>query len=93
MYRVNPNPNPNPNPPMLVLGPSIVYLNPRVLCYSFDLGVGSGSHEQALVCLPNRDTVDASRGRTCHCEMATNRVITVVFSTCFGLMYVAISPP
>jgi len=31
-------------------------------------------HEQAPVCLSNRETVDASRGRTFNCEMANNRV-------------------
>jgi len=39
--------------------------------------VGSGgrqySYEQALVCLCNREIVDASRGCTFHCKMANNR--------------------
>ena len=30
-------------------------------------------YEQALVCLSNREIVDASRGRTFHCKMANNR--------------------
>jgi len=30
-------------------------------------------YEQALVCLCNRDIVDASRGRTFHCNMANDR--------------------
>jgi len=29
-------------------------------------------YEQAVVCLFNRKTVDASRGRTFHCKMANN---------------------
>jgi len=39
-------------------------------------------YEQALVCISNWDIVDASRGRTCHCKMANNRLITVVFVLC-----------
>jgi len=35
-------------------------------------------YEQTLVCLSNREIVDASRGRTLHCKMANNRVITVL---------------
>jgi len=31
-------------------------------------------YEQALVCLSNREIVDASRGCTFHCNMANNRV-------------------
>ena len=31
-------------------------------------------HEQALVCLSNREIVDASRGCTFHCKMANNRL-------------------
>ena len=31
------------------------------------------SWEQALICLSNREIVDASRGRTFHCKMANNR--------------------
>ena len=46
-------------------------------------------NEQALVCLSNREIVDASRGRTFHCEMANN----LFFSNCFGLTYLAIYPP
>ena len=34
--------------------------------------IGDGN-EQALVCLSNREIVDASRGRTFHCKMANNR--------------------
>ena len=30
-------------------------------------------YEQALVCLSNRELVDASRGCTFHCKMANNR--------------------
>ena len=33
----------------------------------------SHTNEQALVCLSNREIVDASRGRTFHCKMANNR--------------------
>jgi len=47
------------------------------------------SHEQALVCLSNREIVDASRGCTFYCKMANNRF----FSNCFGLVYLAIYPP
>ena len=36
-------------------------------------------YEQALVCLSNRDIVDASRGRTVLCKMANNCLITVFF--------------
>jgi len=36
-------------------------------------------HKQALVCLSNREIMDASRGRTCHCLMANNRIMTVFF--------------
>ena len=32
-------------------------------------------NEQALVCLYNREMVDASRGRTFHCKMANNRFV------------------
>ena len=35
--------------------------------------------DQALVCLSNREIVDASRGCTFHCNMANNRLITVFF--------------
>jgi len=31
------------------------------------------TYEQALVCLSNREIVDASRGCTFHCKMANNR--------------------
>jgi len=41
-------------------------------------------NEQALVCLANREIVDASRGRTFHCKVANNRLITF-----FSLMIVA----
>ena len=34
-------------------------------------------YEQALVCLSNREIVDASRGCTFHCKMANNRLMTV----------------
>ena len=42
-------------------------------------GKGAGVNEQALVCLSDREIVDASRGRTLHCKMANNRLITVFF--------------
>ena len=32
-------------------------------------------YEQALVCLSNKEIVDASRGRRFHCKMANNRLI------------------
>ena len=51
------------------------------------------THEQALVCLSNREIVDASRWCTFHCKMAKNCLITVVFSNWFGLIYLAIQPP
>ena len=31
--------------------------------------------EQALVCLSNREIVDASRGRTFHCKIANRRIV------------------
>ena len=46
-------------------------------------------YEQALVCLSNREIVDASRGRTFHCKMAKYRF----FTNRFGLIYLAIYPP
>jgi len=46
-------------------------------------------HEQALVCLSNREIVYASRGRTFHCKMANNRF----FTNRFGLISLAIYPP
>jgi len=48
------------------------------------------AYEQALVCLSNREVVDASRGCTFHCKMACNCLLTVVFSNWFGLIYLAI---
>jgi len=36
-------------------------------------GAQSNGHEQALVCLSNREIVDASRGCTFHCKLANNR--------------------
>jgi len=39
-----------------------------------------GAHEQALVCLSNREIVDASRGRTFHCKMANNRFFSLIVS-------------
>ena len=48
------------------------------------------SNEQALVCLYKREIVVASRGRPFHCKMANSRFITVVFSICVGLIYLAI---
>jgi len=47
-------------------------------------------YEQALVCLSNREIVDASRGCTFHCKMANNRLITVFVNNCVGLIYLAI---
>jgi len=47
-------------------------------------------YEQALVFLSNREIVDASRGRTFHCKMANNRLITVFFSNWVGLIYLAV---
>ena len=35
-------------------------------------------YEQALVCLSNREIVDASRGRIFHCKMANNRVFFLI---------------
>jgi len=35
-------------------------------------------NEQALVFLPNREIVDASRGRTFHCKMANNRFFLLI---------------
>ena len=35
-------------------------------------------NEQALVCLSNREIVDASRGRTIHCQTANNRFFLIV---------------
>ena len=49
-------------------------------------------YEQALVCLSNREIVDASRRRTFHCKMANNRLLTV-FLKWVGLIYLAIQPP
>jgi len=46
--------------------------------------------DQALVCICNRENVDASRGRIFHCKMAKNRLITVVFSNRVGLIHLAI---
>ena len=45
------------------------------LCVVVRSGRTSGCvrYEQALVCLSNREIVDASRGRTFHCKMANNR--------------------
>ena len=60
--------------------------DPPVVCYT-PYNIGDGN-EQALVCLSNREIVDASRGRTFHCKMANNRF----FSNCFGLIYLAIYP-
>ena len=37
------------------------------------------THEQALVCLSNREIIDASRGRTFHCKMANNRFFHLSF--------------
>jgi len=48
------------------------------------------AYEQALVCLSNRDIVDASRGHTFHRKMANNRYF---FNNRFDLIYVAIYPP
>ena len=47
-------------------------------------------YEHALVCLSNREIVNASRGRTFHCKMANKRLRTVFLANWFGLIYVAI---
>ena len=39
----------------------------------------SPDYKQALICLSNREMVDASRGRPFHCKMANDRSITVFF--------------
>jgi len=39
----------------------------------YDSGENKALYEQALVCLSNREIVDASSGRTFHCNMANNR--------------------
>jgi len=49
-------------------------------------------NEQAVVCLSNREIVDASRGRTCHCKIANNRYPLPFFSNYVGLVYLA-KPP
>ena len=46
----------------------IYTLERRAACPS-----AAGQYEQALVCLSNREIVDASRGRTFHCKTANNR--------------------
>ena len=43
------------------------------------LPVASLYYEQALVCLSNREIVDASRGRIFHCIMANNRFFFKLF--------------
>ena len=48
------------------------------------------SYEQALVCLSNREMIDASRGRRLHRRMANNRLTTIFFSNYVGLIYSAI---
>jgi len=50
-------------------------------------------HEQALVCRSNREIVDVSKGRTFHCKMANNCVITGLVSNSVVLIHLAISPP
>jgi len=47
-------------------------------------------HEQVLVCLSNREIVDASRGRTFYCKMANNRIITFFYNV--GKIHVAMLP-
>jgi len=41
-------------------------------------------NEQALVCLSNREIVDASRGRTFHCKIANNRFFQLVWPYLFS---------
>ena len=74
---VHSNPSPNPNPNRTQRGWRIASLE----------------HEQALVCLSNREIVDASRRRPFHCKMANNGLIAVGFSNCVGLIYLANKPP
>jgi len=40
-------------------------------------------YEQALVCVSNREIVDASRGRTFNCEVAGNRFMAFLFLLCW----------
>jgi len=47
-------------------------------------------YEQALICLSDREIVDASRGRTFHCKMANDRLFTCFCSNGVGLIYLAI---
>jgi len=37
------------------------------------------NHEQALVCLSNRETLDVSRGRPFHCKIANDRVFLYLY--------------
>jgi len=46
-------------------------------------------HEQALVCLSNREIVDASRGCIFHCKMATYHSNQRFFLYFCGLIYLA----
>ena len=43
---------------------------------------GGGVNEQALVCLSNREMVDASRRRPFHCKMTNNRLKPFFFKLC-----------
>ena len=61
----------------------VLHMYPYVLPAATVVGAPSGPcyeirsvvriYEQALVCLSNREIVDASRGCTFHCKMASNR--------------------
>jgi len=50
-------------------------------------------HAQTLVCLSNREIVDASRWCTFHCKNGEYRFNNRFFSNCFGLIHVAIQSP
>ena len=58
----------NPSPSKFVL----------IATVSGKLGFRPARHEQALVCLSNREIVDASRGRTFFCKMANTRLFLIV---------------
>ena len=44
---------------------------------------GATRYEQALVCLSNREIVDASRGCTFHCKTANHRFCSLIVSAEF----------
>jgi len=66
---------------------------PRCVCARVPLVYKPSVNEQSLVCLSNREVVEASRRRPFHFKVANNRLITVIFSTGVGLIYVSIQPP